>query len=316
MTMLERYLYAVRTQLPKDQPADDIVAEIADAVQSQIDEREDALGRPLTGEEEAALIKSYGHPRVVASRYGSVQYLIGPDLLPFYWSTLTAVLAVVVAVELVAGAAASLATGNGRYFFDALNAAFNSLVWVFAIVTVVFALGERFPQSIARRIAARNWDPRTLQAARTVPPAPRFGALVEFIANTFMLLVLVDAGGAHHIPLDAVVASTLTALHAALTPAWHPLYVATLAGTAMLSISAIVLFVRPEFSLHELVRGISSTVVLAGIVLTLQAGRLIAGPDIWNASAAAFLSVAALLLLVQIAISVRVLRRSRPAVQP
>ncbi|MBV9270503.1 MAG: hypothetical protein JO165_05370, partial [Candidatus Eremiobacteraeota bacterium] len=48
MTILDRYLYAVRNNLPKDQPGDDIVAEIGDDLRSQIEEREKTLGRPLT----------------------------------------------------------------------------------------------------------------------------------------------------------------------------------------------------------------------------------------------------------------------------
>src|SRR5690348_2438397 len=100
MTLLDRYLYAVETNLPKDQAAGDIVAEIGEDLQSQMDELASVLGRPLTEEEQSQIIKAYGHPQVVAARYGRVQYLLGPDLLPFYWSALRLVASIVVAIEL------------------------------------------------------------------------------------------------------------------------------------------------------------------------------------------------------------------------
>nr|MDQ2681812.1 hypothetical protein [Candidatus Eremiobacteraeota bacterium] len=108
MTMRDRYLYAVRSNLAKGSVADDIVAEISDELQSQADEREAALGRSLTEDEWASLIKAYGHPRVVAARYSRVQYLIGPALLPFYWSTLSLVATIVVAIELLGGSISAI----------------------------------------------------------------------------------------------------------------------------------------------------------------------------------------------------------------
>ena len=50
-TILDRYLYAVAKALPKQLADGDIVAEIADDLQSQIDEREATAGRPLTDDE-------------------------------------------------------------------------------------------------------------------------------------------------------------------------------------------------------------------------------------------------------------------------
>jgi hypothetical protein len=57
MDMLSRYLYAVSNDLPKKAVRDDIIAEIADDLQSQIEERESVLGRPLTDDEEATVIR-------------------------------------------------------------------------------------------------------------------------------------------------------------------------------------------------------------------------------------------------------------------
>ncbi len=307
MTMLDRYLYAVQADLPKN-AAGDITAEIADDLQSQIEERESVLGRRLTDDEQAAILKAYGHPRVVAARYNAVQYLIGPELLPFYWSALIAVATIVVAIELIGGAVAALVTHNGLHFFGALSAAWNSLVWIFAIVTIIFAVSERVPQ---RR--TRDWDPRRLPAPSSLAPMPRGSSIIEFIANFVALLVLVDASGPHRVPLDAILAEMLRELHASLTPAWQDAYIGTIAATALLAASAMAVFLQPRLRpMHESVRGLSSAIVIVGVALTLRNGPWITGNAGLNTAALYALVAAAVVLAIQIAASLRVLLRKAP----
>lgn len=313
MTMLDRYLYAVQSSLSKDQAAGDIVAEIGDDLQSQMEEREVALGKALTDDERAALIKAYGHPRVVAARYSSVQHLIGPELLPFYWSTLRLVATIVVAIELIGGAVSSLVSHNGALFFGALAAAWNSLIWIFGIVTVVFALSERVPQRDGHHFGTPSrWDPRRLPAPGACPPAPRSSTLAEFIANFIALLVLLDAAGPHHIPLDILLANALADMHATLTPAWHAAYIGTVAGTALVAISAIAVFVQPHLTaLRETARALAGAVVIVGIAFTLQAGPWVQPADGALNAGALYALVAALVILgIQVTMSVRALLRN------
>ena len=77
----ERYLHAVRRALPAAK-ADDIVAELRDILATRQEDREEALGRPLTSDETSAMLKEFGHPLVVAARYRPQQWLIGPRCLP------------------------------------------------------------------------------------------------------------------------------------------------------------------------------------------------------------------------------------------
>lgn len=312
MTLFDRYLYEIRRQLPKAQ-ADDIVAEIADDLQSQIEAREAALDRVLTEDEEAALIKAYGHPTVVAARYNSVQYLVGPESFPFYFSALRLVATVVIAIELLAGAVGALVSHNGAVFFSALGAAWNSLIWIFGIVTIIFAVSERVPHSATSRLPfrRRNWDPRRLPSPGMLPPVPRGSALVEFIANFIALLVLIDATGPHHIPLDAMIANISRDLHLALTPAWHAAYIGTISGTALIAIAAIAVFVWPQLSaLREVAHVAGSLMTIAGIALTLQAGPWIEPSNSpLNAMVLYTLMSAIVILATQAGLSVRALLR-------
>ncbi len=91
MQLLDRYLTAVKFWLPKKH-RDDIAAELAANLQSEIDDRAAEEGRPLSDDEVAALLKQHGPPFLVASRFQqpprTVSFgreLIGPVVFPFYW---------------------------------------------------------------------------------------------------------------------------------------------------------------------------------------------------------------------------------------
>src|SRR5579872_3429092 len=98
--LLDRYLQEVKRYLPRSQ-RDDIAAEIGDDLASQAEAEQERIGRPQTRDEEAELIKAYGHPKVVAARYGQPQYLIGPDLLPFYFYTLRIIAVIIIIVSVL-----------------------------------------------------------------------------------------------------------------------------------------------------------------------------------------------------------------------
>ena len=98
MTLVERYLRAVRFFLPRRQQ-DDIVRELSENLASEIEERSEMLGRELSENELADILRRHGHPIVVAARYAPRQQLIGPVLLP----------------DLPAGAEAGARCGVGRH---------------------------------------------------------------------------------------------------------------------------------------------------------------------------------------------------------
>lgn len=300
-TLLDRYLYAIEEALPNDVAKADVVAEIRDELQSQIDE----------GNDEAQVIQAYGHPRVVAARYARVHYLIGPDLYPFYWGIMRNVLTAGVALVLLGGGMAAILAHDGRIFFDALGVAWNTALWIVAIITIIFAIAERVPQGESGRIGpfSRAWDPRRLPAPDALPPVRRSAALVEFVANFLAVLVLLDVRS-QHIPLDALAANILAGGSAVLTPAWYPAYYATLAGSAIVAGAAMTAFLWPHLTrILEALRTFASVVTIAGIVATLARGTLIVAPEPgWNTAALVCLYAAILVLLIGIGTSLREIR--------
>ena len=93
MELLDRYLAAVRRNLPTDE-ASDITEELRDVLLARAEESQAASGDANW----PVLLKEFGHPLVVAARYRKHQWLIGPELYPFYVHFMKVVGLIVVAV--------------------------------------------------------------------------------------------------------------------------------------------------------------------------------------------------------------------------
>jgi hypothetical protein len=83
MELLDRYLEAVRKQLPWERQ-DDIIAELRANLEAQLEDRQEEPGRTLTAEEAKAWVAQLPPPAMMAGRYRRQQYLIGPGLFPIY----------------------------------------------------------------------------------------------------------------------------------------------------------------------------------------------------------------------------------------
>jgi hypothetical protein len=164
MNLLERYLAALKPLLPRKTEAD-ILREIADEIQSQMEEQAEAFGRPLTEDEQAGVIRKFGHPLVVAARYGQTRYLIGPEIFPFYWRTLKVSLIVALAIWSVVIAVGLMSSAEpGREWIPVLLRVPGVLITVFGVITVLFAAAE-FSRPLLRLKLEPRWDPRSLPDA-------------------------------------------------------------------------------------------------------------------------------------------------------
>jgi hypothetical protein len=68
MELLDRYLHAVGFWLPKAQKKD-IIAELSEDIRSEVEDKEAGLGRKLSDDELAAILKRRGSPFAVAQLY-------------------------------------------------------------------------------------------------------------------------------------------------------------------------------------------------------------------------------------------------------
>jgi hypothetical protein len=158
MDLIDGYIRMLRLFLPKAQ-RDDIARELAEEIRAQAFDKQAELGRPLTPDEQAAILSRYGHPLLTAARYRSQQHLIGPIVFPYYWLALKVVLAMVLAGHAIAGV---VLFAGGPSWPEVGRALGETLQNVFAVVawfTIVAALADR---GLAKSQLLQKWDPRTL----------------------------------------------------------------------------------------------------------------------------------------------------------
>jgi hypothetical protein len=177
--LLDRYIHSVKMGLPPDK-VDDIAAEIRSNLQSLVEDQAVELRRELRPDEVSAILKQHGHPVVVASRYGDRpgRGLIGPELFPFYWSTLRAIVSVWVMVRVIGAVLAfqGAATAGSILLYLGRDIMVTGFL-IGAGVTAVFAVWEylELPFPYPER-----WKPEHLPAVRQ-PQLKQPGPMMKVI---------------------------------------------------------------------------------------------------------------------------------------
>jgi hypothetical protein len=234
MELLERYLQAVRFFLPKHQQ-DDIVRELTENLVSEMEDREEACGRPLTEDEQVDILRRHGHPMLVAGRYQTRQQLIGPAFFPIYVFALKAGLGVALLVTMALAIVASMLTGDAvRHFVQGLLAYPGRAVMVFAWTTLGFAVLD-YAQSHLK--LGHGWDPRGLpKLVRREHWTSRAHSMIELLLTLAFISWLLLIPGAPHLLLGPAVSFL------ELAPVWRLAYVPILllvAATAALSLAGV-----------------------------------------------------------------------------
>jgi hypothetical protein len=186
MDLIDRYLVAVRRQLPAALQ-DDIIEELGDSLRSEAEEHERTTGHPLTADEQAVMLKKRGHPWLMASRYLPQQQLIGPALFPYYRQALKIVVFwVVLPIVLFGGAINAIYSADSSVVWGrVLGSAWNGAIYSVGIVTIVFAILDHEKLRIT---VLDNWNPANLpepQTGRAIPQSETVMGLV--FALTFLV---------------------------------------------------------------------------------------------------------------------------------
>jgi hypothetical protein len=264
MDLIDRYLAAVRRQLPPAQQ-DDIVQELGDSLRSEAEELQAGTGRPLTDDEQAAILKRRGHPWLMASRYLSQQYLIGPSLYPYYRKALGMVVFwVVLPIVLFGGAISAIYADASMagWITRVIPAAWNGAIYATGIVTIVFAILEH---ERVRVNVLDNWNPKRLPDPDVVREVPRSESVIGLVFSLTFLIWWTDMVRAPNlIFFDSEPARIVPG------PMWAPLYwpvlLSLVASTGIHLIDMIRPWRRTAVSLVDI--GISlATIGIVTIVL-------------------------------------------------
>ena len=295
MTLVDRYLSAVRFFLPRREQ-DDILRELTENLTSEFEDRAEVLGRDLTEPEIADILRRHGHPVAVAGRYGAPRQLIGPIFFPIYWLALKAgVVAAAAVTVLVSVVAAASRGGSVRHFFDGMQEFPERALIVFAWTTIAFALLDA---AGSRTQVKADWDPRRIPdwmvGARRTHRSTPVNSVVEVVFGVLALgwLLAVPTTPAFalgplaevldfapvwrtwYIPLVVVAAAQLAAdMHALVWPGGHARRTAIKLGLlgAQLVIAAFILAARVWVVARPGVTG-NGIQLTAGLVEWVNAG--------------------------------------------
>jgi hypothetical protein len=189
MELLDRYLNAVKGYLPEAQQ-NDIIEELKDSLMSQIEEREAALKRPLTDAELQAFIKQSAHPMLVAGRYLPQQYLIGPEMYPFWWASQRVMLMVTASIYSLLAGIQIVTSGDNfiqsliQTLFQAFAGFVGTALFYAAVITLVFWLFER---NQVRFGFMDRWNPEKLAPVKETLQIKRGDSIFDLVTETLFL---------------------------------------------------------------------------------------------------------------------------------
>ena len=266
MDLVDRYVQAVRQHLPAKQQ-DDIANELTEDIVSQMSDKQEELGRPLTEAEQETILKQYGHPYVLAMRYRPQQYLIGPSLFQFYVPALKIALALAFAVQVVIALSVGLSQNAPERLLGWIGRFPGVALQVVFWVTVVFAVADYWQ---ARLRLFDKWSPRTLPAVKLTRPATPVNMIIEVIANLVFVAWWLTLPN-HQFLLFGPAAAFL-----AISPAWWKLYYVALAPAIASTLLALLYLLRPSWTwlprVRSLVTNVASLFVLS---VAIRAGALV-----------------------------------------
>lgn len=264
MEILERYLQAVRKFLPKNRH-EDIVAELRANLESQLEEKEAEVGRPLNAKEAEEWIKQFGPPVVLAAKYQPVQYLIGPSFFPMYWYVLQlAFFWSLVIYLIVSGVTLALGTQNAHAVAEAIVRTPFVLLQVAMWVTLVFAFLEyaatHKPEWCPSQLRTQmQWNPAELPALEKTKPAkgvkPRsYAQAVAQVVFSFLFLAWLLIIPGHPFWLMGPGYAAVQALPYKLSPVWWQFYWWVVALNVLQLVWRCILLAIDEWEGPQLVR--------------------------------------------------------------
>jgi hypothetical protein len=185
MNIIDRYLHEVGRFLPRKN-REDILAELRSHLSDTLEER---VQGEASEADMIALLKETGSPRELASSYpDSQQYLIGPDLYPFFQMVAGIVLAAVIGAQLLAfGVTYWMGEEMGSYW-EALGGILTSVPAAIGSVVIVFMILQHF--GVQPKLDVEPWDPRTLPIIEEDEAIKNGERIFGIVAGSILLAVL------------------------------------------------------------------------------------------------------------------------------
>ena len=186
MKMINNYLDNFENYLSVDNRRE-IREELESSILDQIEEKEEQLARSLNEQELEALLLKLGHPMKVAAGYLPNQQLVGAEYFPAYKKVLTIALWIVGIITVLKMLPFNIGLSDGSFISTPMVifwAIAETSIWVFAWVTLVFYLLQKYSTNIDFIYA---WSPKHLSSSGRKLPLSRVETAFEIL---FLLLFL------------------------------------------------------------------------------------------------------------------------------
>lgn len=290
MDLVDRYLKAVESALPEAH-REDIVRELSEDIRSEMEEKQNAMGRLLTKAEQQELLKQRGNPLVLAARYRQDhrsltlgREIIGPVLFPFYVKVLSFNLGLTFAIIAVIFIGLGV-SGQKIGFNDIVSTCLLQLFIQLGVVTLIFRLIQRHLTKHPDRWdltglsgglrlglkAQKNVDVHIRLAS---PQVSRFESVSIIVASAVALAWITEVQRYPFLILGPAAAFLK------LAPVWYQAYFPIVLLTALEIVRAIINLVRPDWTVFRAVYGLilhSGGLVL--VYFLLRAGNWVMGTD-------------------------------------
>jgi hypothetical protein len=166
MNLIDRYVAEVGRQLPEKSRAD-IETELRSTLEDMLEDRSRKTGRPADDELTVEVLKEFGHPRKVAASYLPEQYLIGPQLYPYFIMVIKISLLVAFIIALVGLSVGLIQAGLTidtiiESVIESMARAAGIAITVIGNVVLVFAIMEKAIPYAKKEEISLEWDPRSL----------------------------------------------------------------------------------------------------------------------------------------------------------
>lgn len=288
MDLVDRYLKALENALPAAQ-RQDILSELSEDIQSEMEDKQNELGRALTEEEQQALLKQRGNPLLLAARYRQDhrslaigRQLIGPVLFPFYVKVLSFNLGLTFAI-IGAIFIALAVSGQKIGFHDIVSTCLLQLFIQLGIVTLIFSLVEKHLSKHpdcwdfggfrgGLRIGLKVQKNIDVQIPVGTPDVSRFESVSIIVASAVALAWITEVQRYPFLILGPAAAFLK------LAPIWHQVYFPIVLLTVAEIVRAIINLVRPDWTRF---RAVYSLILHSGglvvVYFLIKAGSWVEG---------------------------------------
>ncbi|MFZ6676625.1 hypothetical protein [Undibacterium sp. Tian12W] len=145
MTLLQKYIHAVKQELPQAQK-EDIGRELQANILDQLDAIQEQTGREATEQEVAGVLEKLGHPAQVAARYSPVTPLVSSELMPAYKLVINYVLGLALLLHTLKSAMVFLQAEHykiSQALMQLIYGFIDQATMIFTSVTIAFYLAAK-----------------------------------------------------------------------------------------------------------------------------------------------------------------------------